>query len=196
MSKWLLALTICLLVLLQVTTGIANAQQVPYNNTYVPNIIKSIDPTTAKIHSFNALPVSNYTGRPSISVPIFNIKLSESFSMPVDLSYDVSSTKVDDIPSRNGFGWIMNVVGNISRNVRDVNDFHIAIYHTGPLGDYDQGETRVARLGWLRTTNDYLDYEDAMPDEYIVSAPGLSTRFIIRKDLTAMELTNQKIRSN
>lgn len=44
-------------------------------------------PNTASLGRFGDVPVSYYTGRPQVGVPIYTLKVRD-YSLPVSLSYD------------------------------------------------------------------------------------------------------------
>ncbi|KIC92642.1 hypothetical protein, partial [Flavihumibacter solisilvae] len=73
-------------------------------------------PTASALGRYGDWPVSYATGTPSISIPIYDIKVGK-LSLPVNLSYHASGIKVEDIPSWTGAGWSLNAGGAISRTV-------------------------------------------------------------------------------
>jgi hypothetical protein len=132
-------------------------------------------PDAAAFQKINFIPVSNYTGRASVEVPIYIIK-SGSMSVPISLSYNTSGVKVNDMASSVGLNWSLNAGGMISKMTKGMDDFYPLIYsgNSNPSG------------GWLSYTNgtSYAKgigtYQDAQPDIYSVNAPGISTKYIFK----------------
>jgi len=127
-------------------------------------------PDAAAFQKVNFVPVSNYTGRANIGVPIYTISVG-SMNVPISLSYNSSGVKVNDMASNVGLNWSLNAGGMISRMIKGVDDFD-------PLNF-----TFNTPKGWLNRVNysssNPLEYEqDAEPDLFIANAPGLSTKFI------------------
>lgn len=78
-------------------------------------------PTAASLGQYADVPVSNYTGVPGISIPLFNIK-SGNIELPVTLSYHASGIRVAQEASWVGLGWALNAGGVITRQVRGIDD--------------------------------------------------------------------------
>jgi hypothetical protein len=74
-------------------------------------------PTVAALAKYGDIPVSYYTGTPSISVPLYQINTGD-FQLPISLSYHASGVKVEEMASWVGLGWSLNAGGIISRSVR------------------------------------------------------------------------------
>lgn len=62
---------------------------------------------------YGETPVSNYTGVPSIEIPIHTIQLKD-ITFPINISYNASGIKVEEEASRVGLGWVLNAGGMIS----------------------------------------------------------------------------------
>ena len=144
-------------------------------------------PDVAAFQKNSFVPVSNYTGKVNIGVPIYTIK-SGGITIPISLSYNSSGVKVADMPSSVGSNWSLNAGGMITRIIKGIDDFHSPLY-AGP-------NTGYAPAGWLGfvvsgmagsaagSTNRYNDGE---PDHFVVSAPGLSTYYIHKRNFDDQE---------
>lgn len=122
----------------------ATAQN-PEIKTDLPTVIPP-SPTVAALMKFEEVPVSNYTGVPDISIPLFNsATLSKNVNLDIALKYH-SGVGVDDRSSDVGLGWSLFAGGSISRTVRDLpdellqngsspTDLKVGLYHTnnGPI---------------------------------------------------------------
>ncbi|MFY7664594.1 hypothetical protein, partial [Flavobacterium sp.] len=80
-------------------------------------------PSVSALMKYEEIPVSNYTGVPSIDVPIFNHQdATSNFSFPVSLSYHTGNIKQSDVATEVGLGWSLKAGGCVSRVVQDVPD--------------------------------------------------------------------------
>lgn len=87
--------------------------------------LKEIVPSTpnaAAIGRFGDVPVGNYTGIPSIAIPLYSLKIKE-FELPIALAYHAGGVKVEDIASDVGLGWSLNAGGAISVTVNGLQDW-------------------------------------------------------------------------
>lgn len=82
------------------------------------------------------MPVSLYTGVPSIDIPLYTIQVGQ-FSFPISLSYHASGIKVSQEASWVGLGWNLNAGGNISRTIRGLDDLMGGYYHQGTQIPYE-----------------------------------------------------------
>ncbi|WP_131694715.1 hypothetical protein [Dyadobacter tibetensis] len=61
-------------------------------------------PTASSLGKFGDIPVSYYTGVPSVNIPIYTVT-DGPISLPVSLSYHASGLKVGELASWAGFGF-------------------------------------------------------------------------------------------
>ncbi len=136
-------------------------------------------PDIASFQKVNFVPVSNYTGRANITIPIYEISAGE-MTVPISLSYNTSGVKVADMASSVGLGWNLNATGVLSRMVRGMDDFHRPHKANSP-------SPFMTPSGWLGYTNATFTmhtlnrYNDAQPDLFVANAPGLLTKYIHKK---------------
>ena len=76
--------------------------------------------------------VDEYTGNLGYTIPITSIK-DNGIQVPISLSYNSNSNKVDQIASSAGLGWSLNTGGVISRTIKNMPDEIISTFST-PLG--------------------------------------------------------------
>ncbi|UIR57752.1 hypothetical protein LZQ00_07990 [Sphingobacterium sp. SRCM116780] len=100
------------------------------NVVELPNVIPP-SPNAQTFIKYGNFPVSNYTGVPDISVPIYNISLKD-ITLPITLSYNSSGIRVEEEASRVGLGWVLNAGGLITHNIRESNDFYSYDYLNNP----------------------------------------------------------------
>ena len=139
-------------------------------------------PDVAAFEKVNFIPVTNYTGRANINIPIYSVSAG-GMSVPISLSYNTSGVKVNSISSSVGTNWSLNAGGMITRAIKGMDDFHYPIYQ-----NYDTGMSPSGWLGYqhpnVSVQGNVNRYNDAEPDIFNVSAPGLSTRYIHEKTFT------------
>lgn len=90
------------------------------NAQMIPQVILP-SPTASSLGQYGDIPVSNYTGIPSISIPLYLVKSGE-IELPISLSYYASGIKVAEESGWVGLGWALNAGGVITRSVRGVDD--------------------------------------------------------------------------
>src|SRR5690625_2353394 len=79
-------------------------------------------PEASALFKSTEILVSNTTGVPAINIPIYEIRLAE-MSNPIELRYNSSGIKVDEIASNVGLGWALEAGGMISTMVVGNPDF-------------------------------------------------------------------------
>lgn len=85
---------------------------------------KEIRPETPAITQFlryDEMPVSEYTGVPNISIPIYTIK-EDGLELPLQLTYHAGGIKVNQQASWVGLGWDLKL-GSIVQIINDEDDF-------------------------------------------------------------------------
>ena len=110
----------------------------------MPDVIPP-SPNAQTFLKYGDFPVSNFTGIPDISIPIYQIQLQD-ITLPISLSYNASGIKVDEDASRTGLGWVLNTGGLISRTINggdDFGDYRRYPYLNSQLWDYKMHEGQV-----------------------------------------------------
>src|SRR5688500_17118 len=110
----------------------------PFEVTIIPP-----SPEASDLAKYADIPVSLYSGTPTISIPLYEIKERE-LSLPISLNYHGSGNKIETVAPRTGLGWTLEAGGLVTRTVRGWPDEH---GHRGFLyqaqlhdvGDYAQG---------------------------------------------------------
>ncbi|MEM0543621.1 DUF6443 domain-containing protein [Flavobacterium sp. j3] len=86
-------------------------------NASYPQVSKP-EASVSSLMKFEEIPVSNYTGVPEISVPIYSLPTrSKDISLNVALGYHPSSVAMDDVAGQCGTGWSLFSGGLITRDV-------------------------------------------------------------------------------
>jgi hypothetical protein len=73
-------------------------------------------PNASALNRYGYIPVSQYTGVPNITIPLWEVK-SKNLKIPINLSYHSGGNKVEDMGTWVGLGWVLNSGGVISRTV-------------------------------------------------------------------------------
>ncbi|MBG8556145.1 hypothetical protein [Hymenobacter guriensis] len=182
--------TILLLLLLFVLFGQLNAQ--------IPQSVPPVQsPTVASLGLFGDVPVSPFTGLPSISVPLYTIQ-EGNLTVPIVLSYHASGFRPDMHPGWVGMGWSLEAGGTITRIVHDrIDEYALPKDPTNPanLGFYfqhsilnnstwEQGSFIENTLikGSYSAANDKNHIKDTEPDEFSFSCPGYTGQFYLNHE--------------
>lgn len=99
-----------------VTQGAAQSQ--PYSAL---DNIHPVSPTAWQFVKYTEMPVSEYTGMPNISVPLYTIQ-ADGVKVPLDLTYHAGGVRVNEEASWVGLGWDLQV-GSIVQQINDIDDF-------------------------------------------------------------------------
>lgn len=190
-----------LYVLCFVAIAICSIQLSAQNTSFdkiVPGNELTATPDVMAFHKYNSLPVSLYTGKVDVNLPLYKI-VSGNMSVPISLSYNTGGIKVDDIASNVGLGWNLNASGSIIKIIKDMDDQESK---SGAISDYDfdyGSETCsfYTKKGYFKdyiedttgsviSCQDYTEWaeEDASPDVFMASGPGFSSKFILEKTTT------------
>ena len=163
------------------------------NNSYLDNVMMP-PPDAASLGKYGDIPVSHYTGVPSVGVPIHTVAVGP-LSMPISVSYHASGIKVGEPASKVGLGWSLQAGGMISRTVQGLKDEHMEGY-------YYKGDSIPTYGPTLQDTCDYLEFildvdnnlKDPEPDIFSINMPGGSGKFYINKDREVVLVPKQDIR--
>ncbi len=141
-------------------------------------------PNASSLGQYSDVPVSNYTGVPDISIPLFEIK-SGKIDLPIKISYHSSGIRVNEDASWVGLGWSLHAGGVITRQVRGSDDFA----HTGyirnslPPEEYfstGQSDPKIDDLYSRINSPDKSLRVDAEPDIFFYNFLGYSGKFVFK----------------
>lgn len=160
-----------------------------------PSTLRS--PNVATLGTFKEPEVALYTGTPSISVPLLEIKLQNTV-LPIELQYNGTSIAVEQIPSWVGLGWNLSAGGVITRKINDSLDegkedaehfvsntdngilprLKTGYYQSHGILDLDDWDQVKVNNNIVDTTSfDDLNNFDKEPDEFSFSFPGYNGHF-------------------
>jgi YD repeat-containing protein len=174
--------------------------QNPEIRTDMPSIMGP-SPTVAALMKFEEAAVSNYTGTPDISIPLFSTAThSKDIMLNIALKYNPTGIAAEERASCVGLGWALFAGGTISRTVRGLpdelkdesNDPKLGLYRelTGYPNNFDQimsdlnfitpaGNERVNKYLW---DSQQLGIHDGEYDLWQFNFMGQSGRFYIKKN--------------
>ncbi len=136
-----------------------------------------LQPQAAELYKQASHNVSPLTGVPSINVPIYTDPIHPEIN--IQLNYDASGIKVNQVSTWIGLGWSLNVSGMISRTVRGLPD------ETGGGDGWISDPMSVDAINNSNTYDTRVKYadllKDGQPDNFFLSIPGRNVSFSYRK---------------
>lgn len=153
----------------------------------IPSIPKAIlSPNAANLGIYGEIPVSHFTGTPSIRIPLYELETNH-LNIPITLSYHASGVRPDQRPSWVGLGWSLNAGGLISRTVKGQPDeYNNSAYDYGnKVGFYFQYSI-LNNMAWnqksyLRQVAQNIDMvlKDTEPDEFYFNFGDYQGKFLL-----------------
>jgi YD repeat-containing protein len=142
-------------------------------------------PNVASLGLYGDIPVSLFTGTPSIEIPLYTIE-GIGLKIPLSLTYHSAGIRPDQHPGWVGMGWTLQAGGAIYREVRDMMDeydspnvsfgarngyyFHHSVLNTVRWND----------RGYLRSiAQDDESFLDTEPDEFSFSFLDYNGKFYL-----------------
>jgi YD repeat-containing protein len=173
------------LLLLLSHAALYSQQDISMQNVIPPS------PEATAIAKYGAYPIGSYTGRPDITIPIYEIKVG-TMSVPITLSYDATGIRVNDMASWVGQNWSLNAGGMISQMVVGRPDINTS---TG----LDAVPPRAADIVNNTTYFDYLQslvdgdmaapaHPDPGPDKFFYSVNGKSGSFVLDRNRNILQI--------
>ncbi len=166
------------------------AQQNPFSAT----VILPPAPNAGQLGKFGGLAPSLFTGAASQSITLHTIQ-TRDLKVPITLSYTSNGVKVDEIGSRVGISWVLNLGGVINRTAYDVPDESGTF--VAPPTTFDNHTQ--ALFDYLKTSvNSDFAGQDTQPDIFSFNFNGVSGRFMLdaQKNPILLDKSNLKIEPN
>jgi len=174
---------------------IASYAQLPTQGVELSKAIPP-SPNSASLGKYGDVPVSNYSGVPNISIPLYEIKTGQ-ITLPISLSYHAGGIKVEERASSAGLGWSLNAGGVITRTIRGLADDDPL--NSGWLSP-DKFVTRVlANTEGAQFNNTVKDgiargVIDGEPDIYYYNFGSYSGKFVMDQDGNCYTIPLEKIK--
>lgn len=154
----------------------------------IPTVVNIKSPEVNAFNRFIETPVSQYSGVPSISIPLYEIQI-KGINIPITLDYHAGGIRVDQDATWVGLGWNINYGGQVTRKSRGVADefyylkgddqnpqgtnYFMNLPNLSNLPDPNNMSARYGRISDCKYGNN-----DYMPDEFYYSLLGYSGRFM------------------
>jgi hypothetical protein len=137
-------------------------------------------PEAAALGKYGNVPISLFTGTPSVSIPLYQLS-GTNISMPVQLTYNAGGFSPQEIATWVGLGWSLNAGGVVTRSVMGNPDV-ISNYFKTPSPLVVPSQT-TDPFGYA----DYMDnlrkgYNEAQSDVYYYNFAGHTGKFFINPD--------------
>jgi YD repeat-containing protein len=162
MKRYLLSFVISLL-----TFAEASSQALDLDNVFPPS------PTAAELGKFATTSVSYSDGAVGYNIPLYEYK-TNNLSVPISLTYNTNGTRVTQVASRVGLGWMLNAGGVVSRMVLGEPDGSSTAVRPPP----EQTDAYAAQWNTFLERAGSEGY-DSQPDIFTFSFAGYSGKFII-----------------
>lgn len=181
--KILITIAACLLLALS-----AHAQSKPINSEYYNNLIPKT-PEQFKLGTFGSTPINYYTGLPEISLPLMTLE-GIGTKLPINLNYDASGIRIDDLSGPVGMKWSLDAGGYIVRDVNGRADegTEIGFWKTATQTNYFRDMDFTDWSGYSQANS-----RDTSPDEFAMVLNGRTIRFVFDKNGIARVIPRQNI---
>lgn len=132
-------------------------------------------PTAASLAEFGDVPMSLYTGAPSIDIPLESVT-GRTLSLPIGLRYHGGGIKVEEVGGWTGIGWALDAGGSITRTVRgNPDELWNGYWNTGDVFYTGSNWTTPSPSLFNDMENGVVDSE---PDQWFFSFAGRSGQFL------------------
>lgn len=160
------------IILLFFIVGLHVFGQNPQIKTELPEIIPP-SPTVSALMKFEEVPVSNYTGIPDISIPLFGSAThSKDINLDVSLKYHSSGIAANERSSDVGLGWSLFAGGTISRTVRGIPDELLILD-----GSNYRGKVGIYNTSVSNHNNYYYEHMDNYPN-FVYQQPYAANEYL------------------
>ncbi|MEP1033079.1 hypothetical protein [Ekhidna sp.] len=175
-------------------------------------------PNVASLNKFIDVPVSHYTGIPSINIPIYTVDLPQ-LQLPISMNYHAGGLRVEEHASWIGAGWSLSAGGSVSRTLRGIPDESDSFAKWGWFTDHTERMfnssggvladsifscySQYSELGstWggaavIRADTLAKGWIDSEPDVYHYSLPSGGGKFIFTRDRAIYKLDTDNFSIN
>jgi len=145
-------------------------------------------PEAASLGVIGNVPVSFYTGRANIAIPLMEMK-SGDYKLPIVLSYNSSGVMPDVRPGWVGQNWNLEVGGAVTRTIKGIPDedptygfCSLTNYNRLQSSDWSSTAKLLATQSSPYFLGNSVGYYDTEPDEFSFSVNGISGKFYMGSD--------------
>jgi hypothetical protein len=165
-------------------------------NLSTPSVIPP-SPNAAAMAKYGDFPVSQYTGTPNISIPLYEIKEGD-ISVPISMNYHASGIKVNEVASWVGLGWTLSAGGMITRSVRgkpDEDSYFLSPTIARPIPNLSSSPLYDHVLNDFDYLESVLEGRiDTQPDIFYFNFLGRAGKFIFDQNGNAHSEEYQKMK--
>lgn len=168
----------------------------PSNYTQVITILPP-SPNAASLGKYGGVNLNLSQGALNFSIPLYDYS-STNIKLPLSLSYNSSSIRVDEIASSVGMSWALNAGGVIARTVYGLPD-DVANRVIPPANLFGQNDSVLNFLQQITINSNGSAFADGQPDLFSFNFNGYSGKFILDSFLTKpilLTYSGLKIESN
>ena len=141
-------------------------------------------PNAAALGDYGKVPVGLFTGTVEQNIPLYTIKTGD-YSLPISLNYRSNGTRVSDLGSNVGLGWVLNAGGVITRTLNDKVDEYGSTRLVLPQ-PVDMNSPSMKTFLLQATSGDNVS--DAGPDIFSFNFGRYSGRFYLTGDPVAKDM--------
>ncbi|NAS14459.1 RHS repeat protein [Poritiphilus flavus] len=129
-----------------------------------------VSPNAASLGKFGLYPVNKSLGTANVNIPIYTLS-ERGLTVPINLNYNTSGIRLNDLASWVGLGWSLDAGGAIVRNVKGL-----------PDKTYNSNIPNLQNAAFSQTNYNYLlgatnGLRDTAPDQYVLNALGRTATF-------------------
>lgn len=140
-------------------------------------------PNSASIAKLGSTDVNLYTGIPAVSSELHNLA-ARSYTIPINLFYNASGIKVQDIASNIGLGWGISTNCIVTRVVNGLPDEDpVAGYFGSDMGEKITGILTAAEMEAISNNE-----KDTEPDVFYFNLNGETGKFVFDKNKNPLVL--------
>lgn len=143
-------------------------------------------PQATDLGRFGDIPMSYYTGRANITVPVHTFS-ERGVTLDINLTYDTSGLLMNKLPGWAGPGWTLNAGGCITRSIRNVCDEVYFPNDPAQFTNYFHSYSDLVQSngsfnsGTVTDSSNYL-HKDYNPDIFYFNFMGKTGRFFLGND--------------
>lgn len=154
--------------------------------------VNMLSPEAASLGKFGNVPVSNFTGVPNISIPVYTIKVAD-IEFPVSLDYHAGGIRVEEAASSVGIGWALNATRIITRNMVGLPDESYDYFGSPEPSTVTANPSSYQN--YLFALAGDMGSGDSQPDIYHYSTSEAGGKFLFKRDGSVYQIpvTNNKI---
>jgi YD repeat-containing protein len=160
---------------------VVGQQLLNFNNFATVTQVLPPSPSAGALGKYGGTNVNLSSGSLKLEIPIYQYA-STNINVPISLSYNSSSFRVDEMSPATGMGWALNAGGVITRTVYGMADEQVP--RMSPPDSFPQPTTNLVSFMDDITPNNFTkSLFDGQPDLFSFNFNGYSGRFVLDSSL-------------